>query len=483
MSSNSVPPPCVFISYSWTTPTHETWVLKLAERLMEDGIEVRLDKWDLLPGHDSYAFMESMVTDPTVTKVLMICDKAYAGKADKRAGGVGTESQIISPELYGKTSQDRYAAVMTDEDELGNAHVPVFYRGRIFFDFRSGDRYEESYEQLLRWLADKPQFVKPKLGKLPEHIMEARPVASGTRSAHQRALRAIEEGSTQAAAHVRSFGVALVGEIRQLLPVFANEQEYDETILASVAAIRPYLHQLAELSRAIVRFGTDAQIWERLLGILEQLAQLGVRQPDQSVGHSWAFDAAKMAAHDAFLSALATALDDERFDLASRQLSRPWLLSIKDGANRPSTSDFTVFREHLKSLEYRNSRLKLNRISIAADLVREAHNSGALPAFESIMQADFVCYLRGQTIGEYYGWYPETLVYSVDRFSPFPIFARAESREFLERMLPVLAMPDLAGLRGLIEQVSGSARNSNLFDRHGLPITYLANREHLGTRD
>lgn len=88
--------PKVFISYSWSTPTHERWVLDLAEELIESGINVILDKWDLKPGQDSIDFMEQMVKDPSIDKVLIISDKGYAEKADNRSGGVGTETQIIS---------------------------------------------------------------------------------------------------------------------------------------------------------------------------------------------------------------------------------------------------------------------------------------------------------------------------------------------------------------------------------------------------
>ena len=93
-------PPKLFISYCWSTPVHEQWVLDLGEELISSGVEVILDKWDLREGHDSVAFMEKMVTDPSITKVLIICDRMYAAKADGRAGGVGTETQIISREVY-----------------------------------------------------------------------------------------------------------------------------------------------------------------------------------------------------------------------------------------------------------------------------------------------------------------------------------------------------------------------------------------------
>lgn len=62
-----------------------------------------LDKWDLKEWQDKYAFMEKCVNDPDVCKVLIICDKSYTEKANNRLGGVGDETSIISPEIYGKT--------------------------------------------------------------------------------------------------------------------------------------------------------------------------------------------------------------------------------------------------------------------------------------------------------------------------------------------------------------------------------------------
>ena len=101
----------VFISYSWSTTEHEDWVLELAQRLVRDGIDVVFDKWDLKEGHDKYVFMESMVNAVDITKVLMILDKKYTDKADVRGGGVGTETQIISPNTYAHAKQEKFIPV------------------------------------------------------------------------------------------------------------------------------------------------------------------------------------------------------------------------------------------------------------------------------------------------------------------------------------------------------------------------------------
>jgi len=58
--------PKLFLSYCWSTSEHEQCVLKLATELREAGVDVIFDKWDLKEGHDAFAFMEKMVTDPEI---------------------------------------------------------------------------------------------------------------------------------------------------------------------------------------------------------------------------------------------------------------------------------------------------------------------------------------------------------------------------------------------------------------------------------
>ena len=83
-------------------------------------MDVILDKWHLKEGQDKYVFMEKMVTDPEVAKVLVFSDRVYAEKAAARKGGVGTESQIISSEVYEKVAQDKFLPIVCERDANGN---------------------------------------------------------------------------------------------------------------------------------------------------------------------------------------------------------------------------------------------------------------------------------------------------------------------------------------------------------------------------
>ncbi len=130
--------PKAFISYSWTSESHEEWVIRLATDLQESGVEVVLDKWELREGADKYAFMEKMVTDPSVKKVIVVCDRLYAEKADGREGGVGTETQIISHELYQQVDptdrNQKFVPVITEKNDRGSPYVPTYMKGRIYID-------------------------------------------------------------------------------------------------------------------------------------------------------------------------------------------------------------------------------------------------------------------------------------------------------------------------------------------------------------
>src|SRR5574344_2187678 len=92
--------PKVFISYSWTSDDYVEKVKDFANSLRKNGIDVLFDKFNLKPGNEMNDFMEKCVSDPGVTNVLMLLNPLYKEKADKRVGGAGKETQIISEEVY-----------------------------------------------------------------------------------------------------------------------------------------------------------------------------------------------------------------------------------------------------------------------------------------------------------------------------------------------------------------------------------------------
>ncbi len=189
--------PRAFISYSWSSPGHQARIRQWAEQMVSDGVDVVLDVWDLNEGDDKYAFMEKMVTDESVTHVLVFSDSEYAAKADARKAGVGTESQIISREVVLESSTVQVHPGCLRIRRLRRAFLPTFFKSRIWIDFSSPEAANDNWEQLIRVLmASRPTRSRPWKGahlryngcnrSTPAHGCEVRGAQAGHHSGEAR---------------------------------------------------------------------------------------------------------------------------------------------------------------------------------------------------------------------------------------------------------------------------------------------------------
>ena len=162
--------PKIFISYAWGNDEHQAKVRSLASTLMSYGIDVILDQWNLLEGNDTYKFMEQTVTDPSITNVLILIDENYTNKANNRKGGVGTETQIITPEIYNKTDQTKFIPIIF-EKKGGNVFVPTFLSSLKYVDLSQPEIYDDNLKYLTKILFGIKIHQKPELGIMPEWVI------------------------------------------------------------------------------------------------------------------------------------------------------------------------------------------------------------------------------------------------------------------------------------------------------------------------
>jgi hypothetical protein len=202
---NSLEHSKIFISYAWTNQEYIKRILELAEHLMADGIETIIDQWDLEKGQDKYVFMEKMVSDNSINHVLLMLNETYKEKADSREGGAGTEAQIISSELYERTDQTKFIPVIMERDEEGREYAPIFIKNRIYIDLSNEEKFEESYEELLRAIYHRPQYKKPKLGTAPSYLFDEKENDSDLVSCEKRLLFSIEKNDKKALLNARDF--------------------------------------------------------------------------------------------------------------------------------------------------------------------------------------------------------------------------------------------------------------------------------------
>ncbi|WP_442782327.1 toll/interleukin-1 receptor domain-containing protein [Collimonas fungivorans] len=153
----------VFISYSHDDQVHKNWVLELATRLMNKGINVTLDQWDLTLGSDLLKFMEKGLTNSH--RVLVICTDNYVKKANDGVGGVGYEKQILTAELFAGLDTNKFIPIV--RGVTGPAKTPICLGGRVYADFSDDANFETSFENLWQQITGNSAKLKPALGKIP----------------------------------------------------------------------------------------------------------------------------------------------------------------------------------------------------------------------------------------------------------------------------------------------------------------------------
>ncbi|MCD6384661.1 TIR domain-containing protein [Candidatus Sumerlaeota bacterium] len=475
--------PKVFISYSWSSPQHEQWVINLATELRHSGVDVILDKWDLKEGHDAIAFMEKMVTEPEIKKVIIISDRVYAQKADSRKGGVGTETQIISKEIYDKVEQDKFVVVIAEKDESGNPYLPTYYKSRIYIDLSEPDSYIENFEKLLRWIYDKPLYKKPKIGKTPSFLSESEQIPLEITISFGRAINAIKDGKSYSAGALNDYFEIFVQNLEKFR-IKHYEGEFDEAVIKNIEVFLPYRNEAIQIFSTISRYDTKGELIESIHRFFESLIAYMFSPESRATGETQDFDNFRFIIHELFLYAIAILVKLERFQQASILLSQRYYVDGYSPYGHNAMVPFQVFRQEMQSLYNRNRRLGLSRYSLRADLLKERCQGSGID-FRYLMQADFVLFIRADLYAEdLYNrrWWPETLFYLGNFPGPFEIFARAQSTRYFEKIKCLFDIQSPDNLKQLLEKYQQGEKELPRWGPHTFKPALLLNIEKLATK-
>ncbi|MTB35396.1 toll/interleukin-1 receptor domain-containing protein [Streptococcus uberis] len=159
----TVTSPKVFISYSWDSIEHKEWVKELANKLLDNGIDVTIDQYDLELGDRLPQFMETQIRASDY--ILIICTEKYKQKADARTNGVGYESHIISGELFSNNNDRKFIPIVRSEHV--SEVLPTFLQGKMAINL--GNNTEEDFQDLLTTLFGINK--KPILKDVPNDII------------------------------------------------------------------------------------------------------------------------------------------------------------------------------------------------------------------------------------------------------------------------------------------------------------------------
>lgn len=431
-------PPVVFVSYSWSSDEHVKKVLHLSKRLRQDSIDVKIDRWDLKEGQDKYQFMEQMVNDESIEKVLLICDKIYMEKANGKKGGVGDETQIISPEIYQDVKQTKFIPIIFEKDEMGKPYLPTFIKGRIYIDLSAPDIEEEEYERLLRTIFDRPKNEREPLGTPPSYLFEDELKSiTRTNSKIRRLKRALQNGETFAIGIFENYLNELISVLKNEFSIDKSEinQPFDEVVINRINDFLIYRDEYVEIINEIQKYNKDIDIFARAIhGFFENMLKM---VNPKSNANNW--DHYRFISWELFLYTTSLIIERRNFSAYSELTHKPYFISDQYGSE---LCDFGVFFHRFPSIDVdRKKRLNLNKKSLS--MIEMKNRENEFISLNSLMQTDLILFLRSTKLGGQFSyWFPATLIYARHNSAYLEFFIRAEYKNEFDLLLTFIDHED-----------------------------------------
>lgn len=435
--------PKVFISYSWHPVENKIRVQRLAERLMSDGVDVILDVWSLQDGQDKYVFMEKMVTDQEIKKVLVICNKDYAEKANSRKGGVGTESTIMSDEIYSKAEQTKFIPIIFEKGDNQEIYTPHFMKSRIYVDMSSEDCYEQGYDQLLRDIYEKPLVKKPALGSMPAYLENDQPILLST-AKEQRFLKSISEQTSSLKDWMEQYVGKLIASLSQFKVTFngGNTKELIDLIESRIEAMQAvnsdfvkFLETVASNRECTGEFFVD--FFEKLLQYYED-ESIDLATSDKV----WYLvnDNYRFFNYELFLSFVATMIKHERFDIVRDVVSTDYCILSNRYGRQVKPLKYSEFQKYNYTLDRFKKGLTKSRLYSEAASLLCSKMEGKM--FERMVEADILLYylsLVYNSSDDVFGkWYPTLSIYN----TAFCVLPKLVSCRYFEKAKVLFGVED-----------------------------------------
>ncbi|SEM67923.1 SEFIR domain-containing protein [Chryseobacterium taichungense] len=451
----------VFISYSWGLQEHQEKVREIGTRLMSDGIDVILDQWSLKDGHDLNFFMESIVNDNTINKVLIISDKNYSLKADGRKGGVGTEAQILTPEIYGNTQQEKFIPIVFERDEENKPYLPTFLKSRKYIDLSTEEYYEEEYENLVRNILDAPQIRKPKLGTIPSFITEEKQHDSKTYFQLKSLDNQLNKNPLKVDSLTNDFLSIFLDNLWnfQLVNTPRSIGEFGELLINNLSSYREMRNDYIEFLLKVTKNEYNLDV-ERLISFFEK-SSLYKKPRDFGENirsyYEADFENFKIIFQELFLYTIAIAYKNNNYNLVSDLLNSGYYFSDVTGRNTELEKFYQLY-SHNQNLENYYKELE-NKITGFGHYVITNLNSN-ISKMEIIFADTLNHYISELQSKNYKKWFPTTYLYK-DEYRDFDFFIKLTSKRFFDKVKGIFNVEDVESFKALISNYQQVVEKEN----------------------
>lgn len=153
-----------FVSYSWDNEPHKQWVMNLANKLRNNGVDATIDRF--LTQSNTINLNQMMITNLQKNDyIILVLTEKYAERSNNFQGGVGFETILSLPIL--QEDPDKIIFITKHQSDFHNV-FPFHLKGYNAIDFSDESKFAESFDELLRRIYKKPLYEMEPLGEPPE---------------------------------------------------------------------------------------------------------------------------------------------------------------------------------------------------------------------------------------------------------------------------------------------------------------------------
>jgi hypothetical protein len=367
-------------------------------------------------------------------------------KADTRKRGVGTESQIVSKEVYEKVKQSKFIPIVCEFSDDENPFVPAFLKSRIYINFSSPEAVNENWERLVRLLFGKPLHEKPKLGKPPAYVTDqsAAP-ASPARSKYGALRQAILQDKKGLRLYRRDFLDACI----QYADEFRVRERPDvatfgEKVLSDCGKLVHVRDHIVDWILLESEAAPSKEFSEAVIDVLERLRELRARPPEVTSWNDAWFEAHKLFVYETFLYVVAALLKTGALDDLHNIFTWHYLNPSTERSGEERFERFDAFYASSDTLNAVLAPEGRRFLGPAAELVKRQAQREEIP-FTDLIQADLLILMMA-LITPGTRWYPQTLHYA-SYVTEFPFFVRASQHKNFEKLAIITGIADGDTLR------------------------------------
>lgn len=266
-------------------------------------------------------------------------------------------------------------------------------------------------------------------------------------STGDQAISAVENSQPNQITLVRKFLSEMMDELDRISPPLAVETdvELDELLVQAIDQTEGLVDQFAHLASAIAISG-NLQAAQAIYKNFEEFLRRYTPPPGfTGKWNSVRFDFYKFLGHELFVSLIAPLVQENKWEVMGDLLTDGLYI---ENSNRGTTGFVTFGKvsDYVELLERRRQRLKLDRVSLRADILNARHTNEALAKIMPMRQfvdADYFLFLRAG-----WDWRPWSVIYMDDQ--PPRFLVEAVRIKYAEQVLHPLSLPDIAALRARV---------------------------------